>query len=85
LGGNGLGIETSQTLFQPIFFICLHGENTCLRQLSRGCTGGKKCAKNTCCIKGARTGGAVDCVALMPRIDDVGDIKPSAGLAHDAH
>jgi hypothetical protein len=42
-----------------------------------------KITPKPCYKKDARTGVAVDCVALMPRIDDGGDIKSSVGLAHD--
>jgi hypothetical protein len=44
----GSGLKPRQLLFQPIFFICLHGENTCLRLLSRGCIGGKNRSENPC-------------------------------------
>jgi hypothetical protein len=50
-----------------------HRESICLHQPSRTGSACEKSAKNVCYKREAKTGNAFDFVALMPRLDDVGE------------
>jgi hypothetical protein len=62
-----------QIYFRPISFMCIHPESIGFRQPSRTGSACKKFRKNVCYKRVAKTGNAFDFVALMPRLDDVGE------------
>jgi hypothetical protein len=75
------GAEICQIYFWPMSCMCFHPESISLHQASRTGSACTNSVKNVCYKREAKTGNAFDFVALMPRLDDVGEKKPPAGLA----